>query len=200
MKIELASVRRLRKLTGVGITDAKQALEASKGDFDQALDAMRVKGLAKADQREHRSVKAGLVHSYVHSERIGVLVEVNCETDFVARNREFKEFVHNLTLHIAASSPLYIDKASIPKDVLKKEKDLITQSSQVQDSGKTPSQLKSIIQGRLDKFVDSVCLLKQPYVKDPEQTVSEYVKQHIAKLGENISVHRFVRIEFGRDD
>ena len=200
MKVDLASVRKLRAMTGVGITDAKQALEASGGDFEQALEAMRIKGLAKADKREHRSVQAGLIHSYIHSNRIGVLVEVNCETDFVARNQEFKDFVHNLTLHIAASSPLYVDKASIPQSVLDKEETLIQKSNQPQAANKTPDQLKTITQGKLNKFIESVCLLNQPYVKDPSQTVAKYVKEYIAKLGENITIRRFVRLELGQDD
>ena len=200
MNIDIAMVRKLRALTGVGITDAKKALEDNKGDFDKALEMMRVKGLAKADKRGDREAQAGLVYSYIHDNRIGVLLEVNCETDFVARNQDFRELVHNLALHIAASSPLYVDEGSIPENVLAKEKDIVAKSLSEQLKGKSPAQMETITAGKMAKFVDSICLLNQPYVKDLDQPIADYVKSCIAKLGENIVVRRFARIELGQYD
>jgi elongation factor Ts len=193
--ISIETIKRLRELTGVGITDAKQALVESKGDFDKALEAMRIKGLAKADKRAEREARSGLIDAYVHSERIGVLVEVNCETDFVARNELFKEYVHNIALHIAASAPVYIAPEEVPADVLKKEKVLILE--ELKDSGKPKDVIEKIADGKLAKYFDQVCLLNQPYIKNPDQTVGDYVKEAIAKLGENIVVRRFERIALG---
>lgn len=198
MSIDIEVIKKLRSLTGVGLTDAKRALEDAKGDFDKAFEAMRVKGLTKADKREDRQTQAGVVHSYIHDNRIGVLLEINCETDFVARNDAFKELVHNLALHIAAISPLYIDEDSIPKDVFAKEQDIAIKTSAAQIKGKTEAQKASIINGKMSKFVGSVCLLNQPYIKDTNQSVADYIRESIAKLDENIVVRRFVRMELGQ--
>jgi elongation factor Ts len=194
-EITIETIKRLRELTGVGITDAKQALVEAKGDFDKALEAMRVKGLAKADKRAEREARSGLVDAYVHSDRIGVLVEVNCETDFVARNDLFKEYVHNIALHIAASAPLYVKPEDVPQDVLGKEKALVME--ELANSGKPKEMLEKIAEGKMAKYYDQVCLLNQPYIKNPDQTVGDYVKEAIAKLGENIVVRRFSRIALG---
>jgi elongation factor Ts len=194
-KIDIETIKRLRELTGVGITEAKKALTEAKGDFDKALEAMRVKGLTKADKRSEREVRAGVVDAYVHSGRIGVLVEVNCETDFVAKNEKFKEFVHNLALHIAASAPLFVSTEDVPADVLKKEKDLILK--ELESSGKPKDVIDKIAQGKLSKYYDQVCLLNQPYIKNPDQTVADFVKEHMAKFGENVVVRRFNRIALG---
>jgi elongation factor Ts len=193
--ISIETIKRLRELTGVGITDAKQALVDSEGDFDKALEAMRVKGLAKADKRAEREARSGLIDAYVHSDRIGVLVEVNCETDFVARNDLFKEYVHNIALHIAASAPIYVAADNVPAEVLAKEKKLILE--EMKDSGKPKDVMEKIAEGKLAKYYDQVCLLNQPYIKNPDQTVGDYVKEAIAKLGENIIVRRFERIALG---
>ncbi|HOR23631.1 MAG TPA: translation elongation factor Ts, partial [Candidatus Saccharibacteria bacterium] len=174
-KISIDTIKRLRALTGVGITDAKQALVESQGDFDKALEAMRIKGLAKVDKRSERDARSGIVDSYVHSDRIGVLVEVNCETDFVARNQQFREFVHNVALHIAASSPLYISAEDIPAEVLKREKELIIE--ELKSSGRPKEVMEKIAEGKIAKYYDQVCLLNQPFIKEPEKTVGDLLKE-----------------------
>jgi len=193
--INIETIKRLRELTGVGITDAKKALVEAKGDFDKALEAMRVKGLAKADKRAEREARAGVVDSYVHSGRIGVLVEVNCETDFVARNQIFTDFVHEVALHIAASAPLYVAAEDVPKDIADKEKSLVM--DELKDSGKPKDVLEKIAEGKMAKYFDQICLLNQPFVKNPDQTVGDLLKETIAKLGENIVIRRFERIALG---
>lgn len=195
MSIEIADIKRLRELTGVGITDAKKALQETDGDFDKALEAMRVKGLAKADKRGEREALEGVVHAYVHADRIGVLVEVNCETDFVARNQEFTDFVHDIAMHVAASNPSYVSKEEISEEVVAKEKELIF--AELKESGKPEEMLEKIAQGKLEKYFNEICLLSQPYIKNPDQTVEEYLKERIAKLGENIVIRRMSRIELG---
>ena len=193
--MDIEQIKRLKSLTGVGLTDAKQALEEAKGDFDKALEAMRIKGLAKADKKSEREARAGLVDSYVHSDRIGVIVEVNCETDFVARTDDFKTVVHDIAMHIAASSPKYLDKESIPKDELEAETKLIKQ--ELKAEGKPADMLDKIAEGKLEKWYSEVVLMNQPYIKDPELTIEDYVKQAIARLGENIVIRKFSRIELG---
>lgn len=194
-KIDIDTIKRLRELTGVGITEAKKALTETKGDFDKALEAMRIKGLTKADKRSEREARAGVVDAYAHSGRIGVLVEVNCETDFVAKNEKFKEFVHNIALHIAASAPLFVNEEDVPADVLRKEKGLILK--ELKTSGKPKDVLDKITQGKLSKYYDQVCLLNQPYIKNPDQAVGDFVKENMAKFGENVVVRRFDRIALG---
>ncbi|MBP6916974.1 translation elongation factor Ts [Candidatus Saccharibacteria bacterium] len=194
-KISIDTIKRLRALTGVGITDAKQALVESQGDFDKALEAMRIKGLAKVDKRSERDARSGIVDSYVHSDRIGVLVEVNCETDFVARNQQFREFVHNVALHIAASSPLYISAEDIPAEVLKREKELIIE--ELKSSGRPKEVMEKIAEGKIAKYYDQVCLLNQPFIKEPEKTVGDLLKEVMAKMGENMVIRRFERMALG---
>ena len=194
-EIAIETIKRLRELTGVGMTEAKKALLEKGGDFDKALEAMRIKGLAKVDKRAEREARAGIIDAYVHSQRIGVLVEVNCETDFVARNQLFQTFVHNIALHIAASSPLYVTVADVPTEALKKERQLIM--AELKNDSKPPAILAKIAAGKLDKYYDQVCLLNQPYVKNPDQTVADFVNEHAAKLGENIVIRRFCRIMLG---
>jgi elongation factor Ts len=195
-EITIETIKRLRELTGVGITDAKKALVEAGGDFDKALEAMRVKGLAKADKRAEREARSGIVDAYVHSDRIGVLLEVNCETDFVARTELFKEYVHNIALHIAASAPQYVAQEDVPKEAIEKEKALILE--ELKSTGKSAEMLEKIAEGKMAKYYDQVCLLNQPYIKNPDQTVGDYVKEAIAKLGENIVVRRFERIALGQ--
>ncbi len=195
MSVSIEEIKRLRELTGVGMTDAKKALTEAKGDFDKALDAMRVKGLAKADKKAEREAKEGLIGEYVHSGRIGVLVEVNSETDFVARTEDFKTFVHDIAMHIAASNPQFVAIADIDKKTLDKEKDLI--KKELKESGKPDEIIDKISEGKIKKYYTEVCLLEQPYIKNPDQTVGEYLKEAIAKLGENIVIRRFSRLELG---
>lgn len=193
--MDIEQIKRLKSLTGVGLTDAKQALSDANGDFDKALEAMRVKGLAKADKKSEREARAGLVDAYVHSDRIGVVLEVNCETDFVARTDDFKGLVHDIAMHIAASSPQYLSRTDVPKDVLDKETKLIEQ--ELKNEGKPDEMIGKIALGKLDKWYENVVLLEQPFIKDPDMTVESYVKQSIAKLGENIVIRNFSRIELG---
>jgi elongation factor Ts len=193
--MDLESIKRLRELTGVGITDAKKALVESKGDFDKALTQMRKKGLTKAEKRGEREARAGIIGTYNHDGRIGVLVEVNCETDFVARNELFTGLVKDLSMHIAASSPEYV---SI-NDVDEKDKKKITDefTDKVKAEGKPDKMVPQIVEGMVKKHFAEKCLLDQPFVKNPDQTVGNYVKENIAKLGENIIVRRFDKMVLG---
>jgi len=196
MKVDIAEVRRLRELTGVGITDAKQALEAAEGDFDKALAEMRKKGLTKAEKKGEREAREGLVDAYVHSGRIGVLVEVNCETDFVTRTDGFKELVHDIAMHIAASAPEYVSIDDVPGDVREAAKAEFTEKAKA--DGKPENMIDQIVEGMLKKHFAEKCLLEQPFIKNPDQTVGQLIKEEgIAKLGENIVVRRFSRIALG---
>ncbi|MEO8784805.1 MAG: translation elongation factor Ts [Candidatus Saccharimonadales bacterium] len=195
MAVNIEDVKRLKNLTGVGLTDAKAALDEVKGDFDKALEAMRKKGLTKAEKRGEREARAGLIGSYVHDGRIGVLVEVNCETDFVARNELFTDLVKDLGLHIAASAPQYVSSSDIPADVQATAKAEFADKAKAE--GKPAAMLDKIVDGMLAKHFAERCLLSQPYVKNPDITVDQFIKEHIAKLGENIVVRRFSRLALG---
>ncbi len=197
MGVDIEDVKKLKNMTGVGITDAKKALEEADGDFDKALEAMRVKGLAKADKKGDREAREGLVDAYVHSNRIGVLVEVNCETDFVARTDDFKSFVHDVAMHIAASSPRYVTPEDITEEDAAKERKLFEE--ELKNEGKPKDMIEKIVDGKMNKFYEEVCLMKQPYIKNPDQTVEDYVKEVIAKLGENIVIRQFSRVELGQN-
>lgn len=193
--IKVEDIKRLRELTGVGITDAKKALVEADGDFDKALEAMRKKGLTKAEKRGEREARAGVIGSYNHDGRIGVLVEVNCETDFVARNEIFTDLVKDIAMHIAASSPEYVSSEDIPVDARDKAKAEF--SDKAKSEGKPADMIEKIVEGMLNKHFAERCLLDQPFVKNPDQTVGDYVKEHIAKLGENIVVRRMSRMQLG---
>lgn len=195
MAISLEDVKRLKDLTGVGLTDAKKALEEVGGDFDKALEAMRKKGLTKAEKRGEREARAGVVGTYNHDGRIGVLVEVNCETDFVARNELFTDLVKDLAMHIAASSPEFVSVESVSSEVRAKAEAEFTEKAKAE--GKPDNMLGQIVDGMLKKHFAERCLLEQPFVKNPDQTVVDYLKEHIAKLGENIVVRRFERMALG---
>ncbi|HUC95856.1 MAG TPA: translation elongation factor Ts [Candidatus Saccharimonadia bacterium] len=195
MAITIEEIKRLRQLTGVGITDAKQALVESKGDFDSALEAMRKKGITKADKRAEREARAGVVYTYNHDNRIGVVLEVNCETDFVARNQLFLDMVKDVAMHIAATNPEFLDADSVSEETKEKLKKEYTQKTK--DEGKPDKILPQIVEGMLKKHFSEACLMDQPFIKNPDQTVSNYVKEHIAKLGENIVVRRFSRMALG---
>lgn len=195
MAVDIAQVKRLKDLTGVGLTDAKAALEAANGDFDQALKEMRAKGLTKAEKRGERQALEGVIGTYNHDNRIGVLVEVNCETDFVARNEIFTNLVKDLAMHIAATNPEYVSRDQVPEDVINKiEKEL---SQKAESEGKPKDMLQKIVAGQLDKYFNERCLLTQPFVKNQDITVGDYVKEHNARLGENIVVRRFARLALG---
>lgn len=192
-EISIDEIKRLRELTGVGITDAKQALVESKGDFDKALAAMRKKGLTKAEKRGEREARSGLIGSYVHDGRIGVIVEVNCETDFVARNELFTGLVKDIAMHIAASTPLYVSADDIPEADKKAAEDEFADKAK----DKPADMAKQIVEGMAKKHFAEKCLLEQSFIKNPDQTVGDLVKDHIAKLGENIVVRRFERLAVG---
>ncbi|MDB5170776.1 MAG: tsf [Candidatus Saccharibacteria bacterium] len=195
MALDIAEVKRLKDLTGVGLTDAKKALEEAGGDFDKALAAMRKKGLTKAEKRGEREARAGIVGTYNHDNRIGVLVEVNSETDFVARGEIFADLVKDIAMHIAASAPLYVSADDIPateKDRMKAEFTEKTASE-----GKPADMIDKIVDGQLKKYFAERCLLDQPFVKNPDITVAEHVKQNAALMNENVVVRRFSRIAIG---
>jgi elongation factor Ts len=195
MTVDIAQVKRLKDLTGVGLTDAKAALEEANGDFDTALAAMRKKGMTKAEKRSEREARAGLIGTYNHDSRIGVLIEVNCETDFVARNEIFVNLVKDLAMQIAASSPEYVSVEQVPTDIRVAASKEFTEKAKVE--GKPEAVVAKIVAGQLKKHFAERCLMDQPYIKNPDQTVGEYVKEHVARLGENIVVRRFARMALG---
>lgn len=194
-EIKIEDVKRLKDLTGVGLTDAKKALEANGGDFDKALEEMRKKGLTKAEKRGEREARAGVVGNYNHDNRIGVLVEVNCETDFVARNEIFTSFVKDIAMHIAASAPEYVSSDDVDETAKEAKSKEFTDKAKTE--GKPNNMIANIVDGMLKKHFAERCLLDQPFVKNPDQTVGDYVKEHNAKLGENIVVRRFSRMALG---
>lgn len=193
--MDIKQIKRLRELTGVGITDAKKALEETNGDFDKALAAMRKKGLTKAEKRGEREARAGVVGTYNHDSRIGVVVEVNCETDFVARNEIFTDLVKDLCMHIAASAPLYVSEEDIPAE--EKQKIKAEFSEKAKGEGKPADMLEKIVDGQVKKYFAEKCLMEQPFVKNPDLKIGDYIKENIAKLGENIVVKRFARLALG---
>lgn len=195
MAVNIDDVKRLKSLTGVGLTDAKKAIEEANGDFDKALEAMRKKGLTKAEKRGEREARSGVIGTYNHDGRIGVLVEVNCETDFVARNEIFTNLTKDISMHVAAAAPQYVSVDNVPEDEMKKVRAEFTEKAQ--SEGKPADMIDKIVDGMVKKHFAERCLLEQPYVKNPDQTVGEYVKEHMAKLGENIVVRRFARMQLG---
>lgn len=189
-------VKELRERTGAGMMDCKRALTESDGDLEKAIDILREKGLAVAAKKAGRVAKEGLVESYIHgSGRIGVLVEVNCETDFVANTDDFKTFVKEICMQIAAANPQYIKRDDVPQNVIEKEKEIL--KAQSINEGKPEKILEKIIDGRLEKFYKENCLLEQLYIRDNEKTVQDLLNETIAKLGENIIIRRFARFERG---
>lgn len=194
--VSASEIKNLREMTGAGMLDCKKALEESSGNQDEAVEWLRKKGLSKAAKKSDRSATEGLVQSYIHGEgRIGVLIEVNSETDFVARNEEFKAFVNDISMHIAAASPKFVGQHEIPSELIEKEKDIL--KGKAIEEGKKPEFLEKIIEGQIKKWAAEVCLLDQQYVKNPDITVSEYLSNTIAKIGENLVIRRFVRFELG---
>ncbi|MFN3396751.1 MAG: translation elongation factor Ts [Thermodesulfovibrionales bacterium] len=188
-------VKELREKTGAGMMECKKALQESNGDFEKAVTVLRQKGLASASKKAGRTASEGLVSSYIHMDRIGVLVEVNCETDFVARTEDFRNLVKDIAMHIAAANPVYISREQVPQETIEKEKEIY----RAQISGKPPQVVEKIIEGKLEKFYNDTCLLDQVFIKDPEQKmkVKDLITEKIAKLGENIVVRRFARFQLG---
>lgn len=197
MAVSATDVKKLRDATGAGMMAAKNALEEAKGDFDKATELLRLKGLASAAKKSDREAKNGLIEAYVHGGKIGVLVEVNCETDFVARTDDFKAFAHDIAMHIAAANPLFLDPESVPAEEITKEKALYTDEAKA--SGKPAEHTEKIVEGKLNKYYQSVCLSKQAFIKDPDVSIEDMVKNLIAKIGENVVVRRFNRIELGEN-
>jgi len=196
MEISAKTVKELREKTGAGMMDCKNALKESGGDIEKAVEILRKKGIAKAEKKASREVKDGLIHSYIHpGDKLGVLVEVNCETDFVAKTDEFKDFVHNLAMHIAASNPISIDRESMPQEVV--EREMRIYKEQAAESGKPENILEKIATGKMEKFYAENALLEQAYIRDPEKSIKDYLTEVVAKMGENITVRRFVRYQIG---
>lgn len=195
MAISIDEIKKLKELTGVGLTDAKAALVEADGDFNKALEAMRKKGLTKAEKRGEREALQGLVDAYIHGDRIGAMVEVNCETDFVARTDDFKTLVHDIAMHVAASSPEYISTDDISDDVKSDKKAELVETATA--SGKPKDIAEKMVEGQLKKYFAEKTLLEQPFIKNPDITVGELVLETGAKLGENIVVRQMKRIELG---
>jgi len=196
MQVSAALVKDLREKTGAGILDCKKALTTTEGDLDKAVDLLRKKGLADAKMRAGRVASEGLIGSYVHmTGKIGVLVEVNSETDFVARTDEFQELVKNISMQVAAANPRYLKPEEIPPEEAEREKEIFR--AQARESGKPDKVIEKITEGKFRKYLTEVCLLNQPFIKDPDITINELVQAAIAKLGENIEVRRFVRFQLG---
>ncbi len=198
MEISATMVKELRQKTGAPMMDCKKALAESDGDFEKAITYLRQKSLATASKKAQRATTEGVVASYIHpGSKIGVLLELNCESDFVARNDAFQEFTKNMTMHIAALNPLYVTRENVPEALVEKEREIYR--SQAQESGKPEKIWDKIVNGRLDKFFAEVCLLEQSYIKDDSQTVKDVLNELIAMLGENISIRRFVRYQLGEE-
>lgn len=189
-------VKELRQRTGSGIMDCKKALQDADGDIEKAIDLLRERGLSAAAKKAGRIASEGLVESYIHGEgRIGVLIEVNCETDFVARNNEFKNFVHELAMQIAAANPAYVRREDVPDSIVQKEREIIRM--QVINEGKPEKIAEKIVEGRIEKFYKENCLMEQGYIRNPDITIENLLKEMITKLGENIVIRRFTRYEVG---
>lgn len=196
MHIDAKIVKALREKTGAGMMDCKKALMEAEGKEEKAIDILRERGLAAAAKRSDRAANQGIIDSYIHmGGRIGVLVEVNCETDFVARNDEFREFVRNICLQVAATNPAYLKKEDVPESILEKERQII--KAQALNEGKPEKVIEKIVEGRLEKYFRENCLLEQQYVKDEDQTIGGLLTAMIAKIGENIVIRRFSRFEIG---
>jgi elongation factor Ts len=199
LEISAALVRELREKTGVGIMDCKKALKECDGNMEKAVDYLRAKGIATAKKRGGRATSEGQIQSYIHGGgKIGVLVEVNCETDFTGKTEDFTGFVKDLAMQIAATTPIAVDREGIPPAVLEKEKEILT--TQARETGKPDTVIEKIVNGRLNKFFSEACLLEQSFVKDPDITVQDLLNEMMAKTGENIVVKRFVRYQLGEAD
>jgi elongation factor Ts len=197
-KISAATVKELREKTGAGIMDCKEALSESNGDISKAVDFLRKKGLATAAKRAGRATTEGIVESYIHMDsKLGVLVEINCETDFVAKNDDFKEFAKNIAMHITATNPVGIRQEDVPKETIDKEKEIYR--AQVLEMGKPEKMVDKIVEGKLKKYFKDNCLMNQDYVRDPNITIEDLLNEMVAKIGENITIKRFARFKIGEE-
>lgn len=198
MAIDAGLVKELREKTGAGILDCQKALKETAGDLEKAVDFLRQKGLASAHKKTGRATNEGLVEAYIHAGgRLGVMVELNCETDFVARTDEFTQLARDLAMHIAASDPRYIRREEVPPEAVEREKEIFR--GQAKESGKPPAVVDKIASGKLEKFYAETCLMEQGFIKSPDTTIEDLLKEKIAKLGENISVRRFIRFRLGEE-
>jgi len=198
MEISAVQVKELRSKTGAGIMDCKEALAATNGNLDEAADYLRKKGMLKAAKKAERKTGEGIVASYVHAgSKLAVLVEIMCETDFVARTDEFQTFARDIAMHIAAQNPRVVSREDLPADILDKEREILR--AEALEAGKPEKIVEKIVEGRIDKFYSEACLLEQPFVKDGDITVEDLVKQTIGKLGENMKIGRFVRMKLGEE-
>ena len=196
MEISANLVKELREKTGAGMMDCKKALSETSGDFEKAIEHLRKKGIASASKKAGRATKEGSISSYIHGEgRVGVLVEINCETDFVARTEQFRQFVKDVSMHIAAANPQFVNSEEVPAEIIAKEKEIAV--AQMQASGKPAAVLEKIAEGKIKKFFEDSCLLNQVFVKDPSKTIEQLLKETIATLGENITIRRFSRFVLG---
>jgi elongation factor Ts len=196
MSINAHVVKELREKTGAGMMDCKKALVDSKGDMDKAVDFLRKTGIAKAENKGKRLAKEGIVYSYIHhGGRLGVLVEVNCETDFVAKTDDFQDLAHNVAMQIAATNPVAVSPADVPSELIEKEKEIFI--AQAKESGKPDNIIDKIVAGRVQKFYQEVCLVEQPYIKDPEKHVGDLITEAVNTLGENITIGRYIRYAIG---
>ena len=196
VQISAAMVKELREATGSGIMDCKRVLAEAEGDMEQAIDLLRKKGLAKAAKRAGRSTSEGIIYSYIHTgAKLGVLVEVNCESDFVAKTENFQQFVKNIAMHIAAANPMGLNPEDVDSAVVEKEKEIFR--AQMLEEGKPENMIDKIVEGKVEKFYKEVCLMTQQYVKDPQQTITDVLKETISKIGENIQIKRFARFHIG---
>ena len=196
MEITAKMVKELREASGAGMMDCKKALKESDGDMDKAGDYLRKKGIASAAKKEGRATSQGIVGSYIHGGgKVGVLVEVACETDFVARTDDFQEFVHNVAMHIAAAFPLAVTREEVDPTLIEKEKEIYR--GQMQEQGKPAEMIDKIVEGKVDKYYSEIVLLEQKYVKDPDMTIADYLKSIIGSLGENMAIKRFSRFQIG---
>ena len=195
-EISASLVKELRNRTGAGMMDCKRALQETDGDLEAAAEYLRKQGIAKADKKADRAANEGLIHSYIHQGgKIGVLVEINCETDFVARTDDFQEFCHEIAMQIAAASPSYVTREEVPEDVLAKEKEIFREAALIE--GKPENVVDRIVEGKIDKYFEQVCLMEQPYIRDSDKSVEEVLKEAVASLGENIQIARFTRFALG---
>ena len=196
MAVTAAQINELRKSTGAGMLDCKKALEETEGNFEKAVDFLRKKGLSAAAKKAGRIATEGAVGTYIHAGgKIGVMVEVNCETDFVAKNENFQAFVKDIAMHIAAASPLYVRREEVSADVLEREKDIYR--AKARETGKPENIIEKIIDGQVNKFFADICLLEQAYVKDPDKTIQQYLNETIARIGENMTIRRFTKYVLG---
>jgi len=199
MSIDAKIVKELRDKTGAGMMDCKRALVDTDGDLVKAVEALRKAGVTKAEKKGIRSAQDGLVYSYIHhGGRLGVLVEVNCETDFVAKTDGFKELVHNLAIQIAATNPVSVSREQVPEELVKSEQDIYTE--QAKNSKKPDKMIEKIVTGKMDKYFQEICLLEQPFIKDPDKIVKDLITESIATLGEHISVGRYIRYAVGESN